>query len=103
MPARTSTARSATRMFQDHARLAPPGALQYGKRREQHDRPGGSSMTSILQGHAAPRRDAAPGSARAIRVAILDDYQRVARRFADWASLPEGSEVSVFHDHLSDE
>jgi phosphoglycerate dehydrogenase-like enzyme len=40
---------------------------------------------------------------RPIRVAILDDYQRVARRFADWGSLPEGSEVSVFHDHLSDQ
>ena len=36
------------------------------------------------------------------RVAILDDYQNVARRMADWASLPAGTEVVVFADHLSD-
>ena len=34
------------------------------------------------------------------RVAILDDYQHVARRMADWASLPAGTEVVVFSDHL---
>src|SRR5262245_4986836 len=36
------------------------------------------------------------------RVAILDDYQSVARRMADWASLPAGTEVVVFIDHLKD-
>ncbi len=36
------------------------------------------------------------------RVAILDDYQGVARRMADWASLPAGTEVAVFADHLND-
>lgn len=36
------------------------------------------------------------------RVAILDDYQDVARRMADWGSLPAGSEVVVFRDHLAD-
>jgi len=41
--------------------------------------------------------------ARPIRLAILDDYQQVARGLADWGSLPAGSEVSVFHDHLRDE
>jgi len=85
-------------MFRDHAALALPRVLQYGKRSEHHDRSAGSSMTSILKGHSTP-----PGAARPIRIAILDDYQRVARRFADWSALPEGSEVSVFHDHLSDE
>jgi phosphoglycerate dehydrogenase-like enzyme len=35
------------------------------------------------------------------RVAILDDYQDVARRLADWKSL--SAEVVVFRDHLSDE
>jgi phosphoglycerate dehydrogenase-like enzyme len=35
------------------------------------------------------------------RVAILDDYQNVARRMADWASLPAGNEVVVFAEHLS--
>ena len=37
------------------------------------------------------------------RVAILDDYQHVARRMADWASLPAGTEVVVFADHLNDD
>jgi phosphoglycerate dehydrogenase-like enzyme len=36
------------------------------------------------------------------RVAILDDYQGVARRMADWASLPAGTEVVVFTDHLKE-
>ena len=36
------------------------------------------------------------------RVAILDDYQGVARRMADWASLPAGTEVVVFADHLKE-
>ncbi len=36
------------------------------------------------------------------RVAILDDYQGVARRMADWASLPAGTELVVFADHLHD-
>jgi phosphoglycerate dehydrogenase-like enzyme len=36
------------------------------------------------------------------RVAVLDDYQNVARRMADWASLPAGTDVAVFSDHLSD-
>ena len=36
------------------------------------------------------------------RVAILDDYQGVARGMADWASLPAGTEVVFFADHLKD-
>ncbi|MDP2625887.1 MAG: D-2-hydroxyacid dehydrogenase family protein [Candidatus Rokubacteria bacterium] len=36
------------------------------------------------------------------RVAILDDYQGVARRMADWAALPAGTDVTVFADHLSE-
>jgi phosphoglycerate dehydrogenase-like enzyme len=35
------------------------------------------------------------------RVAILDDYQRVARRMADWSALPAGTDVTVFEDHLA--
>ncbi len=35
------------------------------------------------------------------RVAVLDDYQGVALRLADWASLP--ADVVVFRDHVSDE
>jgi len=36
------------------------------------------------------------------RVAILDDYQRVALRMADWGALPAGTEVTVFDNHLAD-
>ena len=36
------------------------------------------------------------------RVAILDDYQNVARRMADWSALPAGATVDVFSDHLAD-
>jgi phosphoglycerate dehydrogenase-like enzyme len=35
-------------------------------------------------------------------VAILDDYQKVAERSADWRALPDGVEVTFFHDHLDD-
>jgi phosphoglycerate dehydrogenase-like enzyme len=34
------------------------------------------------------------------RIAVLDDYQGVAGRMADWASLP-GAEVVFFADHLT--
>jgi phosphoglycerate dehydrogenase-like enzyme len=38
----------------------------------------------------------------AVRIAVLDDYQDVAREYADWSSLPDDAELSVFHDHLTD-
>jgi phosphoglycerate dehydrogenase-like enzyme len=38
-----------------------------------------------------------------LRVALLDDYQGVARASADWDSLPSGSVVEVFRDHLTDQ
>jgi phosphoglycerate dehydrogenase-like enzyme len=41
--------------------------------------------------------------ARPVHVAILDDYQEVARHYADWSSLPSGSDVQFFSDHLSSE
>ena len=37
------------------------------------------------------------------RVALLDDYQEVALSMADWKSLPAGTEVVVFKDHLAAE
>ena len=37
------------------------------------------------------------------RVALLDDYQDVALSMADWKSLPPGTEVVVFKDHLAAE
>lgn len=36
------------------------------------------------------------------RVAILDDYQKVALQMADWKSLGSAVAVEVFHDTLSD-
>jgi phosphoglycerate dehydrogenase-like enzyme len=38
-----------------------------------------------------------------VRVAVLDDYQQVAMDFARWDLLPDGVEVTVFHDHVDDE
>jgi phosphoglycerate dehydrogenase-like enzyme len=37
------------------------------------------------------------------RIAVLDDYQSVAGRFADWSRLPEPVDVVQFSDHLDDE
>jgi phosphoglycerate dehydrogenase-like enzyme len=43
------------------------------------------------------------GKLTVTRVALLDDYQGVALRMADWTSLPEGTDVVAFPDHLADE
>ncbi|MDE2900146.1 MAG: D-2-hydroxyacid dehydrogenase family protein [Chloroflexota bacterium] len=37
-----------------------------------------------------------------VRVAVIDDYQNVASTLADWDSLPEGSQVDFYQDHLTD-
>ncbi len=37
-----------------------------------------------------------------MRIAILDDYQDVARSFADWSRLPGDAALTVFTDHESD-
>lgn len=37
-----------------------------------------------------------------MRLALLDDYQCVAESVADWSRLPEGVELSVFHDRVAD-
>ena len=37
------------------------------------------------------------------RIALLDDYQNVARKMADWSALPSGTEVVAFPDHLTEE
>ncbi len=36
-----------------------------------------------------------------MRVAILDDYQRVALEMADWSTLPADTHIRVFSDHLT--
>jgi phosphoglycerate dehydrogenase-like enzyme len=38
-----------------------------------------------------------------LRVALLDDYQGVALEAAGWSSLPSGTVVETFRDHLTDE
>ncbi len=35
-----------------------------------------------------------------LRIAVLDDYQRVARHMADWSRLAGRAEVAFFHDHV---
>lgn len=37
-----------------------------------------------------------------IRVAVLDDYQKVAMRSADWTPLKGRADITVFHDHEAD-
>src|SRR6185295_12397034 len=37
------------------------------------------------------------------RVAILDDYQRVALSMADWSTLGPGVSVQPFHDRIGSE
>ncbi|SDQ09051.1 D-2-hydroxyacid dehydrogenase family protein [Actinopolyspora saharensis] len=51
----------------------------------------------------AVQRDAAHASdAAGVAVAVLDDYQNVARDYGDWESLPAGTEVVVFDEHIAD-
>ncbi len=38
-----------------------------------------------------------------MKIAVLDDYQGVARQMADWSALPPDSEIEAFPDHLADE
>jgi len=37
-----------------------------------------------------------------MKVAILDDYQHVALRLADWSAVRRCAEITVFNDHLAD-
>lgn len=37
-----------------------------------------------------------------MQVAVLDDYQNVALQMADWTSVTERADLTVFTDHLSD-
>jgi phosphoglycerate dehydrogenase-like enzyme len=36
----------------------------------------------------------------AVKVAILDDYQELARHFGPWEQLGDAIELTVFHDHI---
>ena len=37
-----------------------------------------------------------------MRIAILDDYQSVALKMADWSPLEGKAEISVFSDHVAE-
>ena len=37
-----------------------------------------------------------------MKVAILDDYQNVALKLADWSAVRRRAEISVFNDHIAD-
>jgi phosphoglycerate dehydrogenase-like enzyme len=37
-----------------------------------------------------------------MKVAILDDYQNVALKFADWSDVSKRAQIDVFNDHVSD-
>lgn len=38
----------------------------------------------------------------AVKIAILDDYQGVALKLADWSTLARRAQIDVFRDHLAD-
>jgi len=37
-----------------------------------------------------------------INIAVLDDYQEVARQSADWSPVEKRASLVVYHDHLAD-
>jgi len=37
-----------------------------------------------------------------VKIAVLDDYQNVALKAADWSVLPKDAQVTVFDDHVAD-
>lgn len=37
-----------------------------------------------------------------IKIAVLDDYQQVALRFADWSALGDDVDIDVHHEHIID-
>jgi phosphoglycerate dehydrogenase-like enzyme len=43
-----------------------------------------------------------PSKHERVRIAVLDDYQKVALSLADWSVLDAQATVSVFDDHLAD-
>jgi len=37
-----------------------------------------------------------------VKIAILDDYQNIALKLADWSTLARRAEITVFNDHIAD-
>ncbi|WP_184547112.1 D-2-hydroxyacid dehydrogenase family protein [Mucilaginibacter sp. FT3.2] len=38
-----------------------------------------------------------------IKIAVLDDYQNVARSMANWTAVDQKADVTIFHDHVASE
>ena len=36
-----------------------------------------------------------------IKIAVLDDYQNIALKMADWSSIPGNPQIQVFNDHIT--
>jgi hypothetical protein len=51
----------------------------------------------------ASRFEQLPSKESPMRIAILDDYQSVALKMADWSPLEGKAEISVFSDYVADE
>jgi phosphoglycerate dehydrogenase-like enzyme len=37
-----------------------------------------------------------------MKIAILDDYQEIALKMADWSLIPGNPEIKVFSDHVTE-
>lgn len=37
-----------------------------------------------------------------IKIAVLNDYQNIALKMADWSSIPGRPEITVFNDHIAE-
>src|SRR5947207_6127278 len=42
------------------------------------------------------------GERSQMKIAVLDDYQNIALKMADWSALAAKAEITVFNDHLAD-
>src|SRR6266849_4986843 len=51
---------------------------------------------------AFARRKLLRGTSEPMKIAILDDYQNVALKMADWLALSGRAEINVFNDHVAD-
>jgi phosphoglycerate dehydrogenase-like enzyme len=62
------------------------------------------AITRIKPARAAPIhvQSGDSMSAASTTIAVLDDYQHIAARLADWASLQPRANTVFFHDHIAD-
>jgi len=43
-----------------------------------------------------------PNASKTLKIAVLDDYQGVALKVADWSQIGTRAEITVFRDHVAD-